>query len=541
MAESVARLTRPPTELQPTTSSSGSGGVKSGLDKNVSLLALLNSDKHQVKADPKPIFMQSLKQPRSHFAPFNRPVSANPSTNDNSQSMSLTQALAKGNTSDRPLSTTHSRSDTGNLPGVKIPSSSTIGDETIMDLMPNQPSIHNISTTNKQLSVAANGSSQNRSLTTGYVEGGDRAERARKLLAEKERQRLFDYLSSPQCNLFSNIINPCPITPEDLDVLLAAGGTAAATHTLLTELDRRGDRVSSIKELIVHVRVLHRQHQDIKKKIYEYLSHPNCPIFINHTIPTSTTSSPTFPSSLSSSSSSSSPGPRKVTPSDVDFLVDESRSTPSIVFALIKSLALAGTKVPTVHGLLQLVRDAEADAYSSMRRKQRANQLVETVMTDEDRHLVLSYLASSQCRLFTTARQVRAAASEVDALIAHAGGVSQCLHLLRALDSEDRTFQTFPELSEAVHVARIAQVKKSQEQEGLIKQLYEFLVSPECDVFNGDHIEPIAITVDDLQQMLAEGETLEKTIKILQHLSHRHERFNAPSDLIHALREVGAI
>lgn len=52
--------------------------------------------------------------------------------------------------------------------------------------------------------------------------------------------QVFGYLSSPSCALFGEVDGPVYLTEEDLDLLLAAGGTSSSTLAHLRALDAQG-------------------------------------------------------------------------------------------------------------------------------------------------------------------------------------------------------------------------------------------------------------------------------------------------------------
>jgi hypothetical protein len=105
------------------------------------------------------------------------------------------------------------------------------------------------------------------------------AARARAVLIDRERRQVFGYLSSPNCFLFSDVQGAVSLTEEDLDLLLAAGGTSSSTLSHLEYLDGKGSKFKGFADLIPAVEACQRAVSDSKKDILAYLSGPKCNLF----------------------------------------------------------------------------------------------------------------------------------------------------------------------------------------------------------------------------------------------------------------------
>jgi hypothetical protein len=109
----------------------------------------------------------------------------------------------------------------------------------------------------------------------------EEAAKARAAVLDRERRQIFGYLASPNCYLFSDVQGAVSLTEEDLDLLLAAGGTSSATLAHLRHLDTNGHKFSGFSALIPAVQNEHLAALDSKKAILEYLSSPACRLFGN--------------------------------------------------------------------------------------------------------------------------------------------------------------------------------------------------------------------------------------------------------------------
>jgi hypothetical protein len=160
--------------------------------------------------------------------------------------------------------------------------------------------------------------------------------------------------------------------------------------------------------------------------------------------------------------------------SDLDRLVFEGGSLPEAI-SLLQELDQEGKKYRSVPDVIGAIREA------------RARRVQQHYIADQNRRALYAYLSSARdCSLFTAARSdVKATASDLDALINEGGGLEETMTLLRALDQAGRKFGSFPDLlpalkdgrTEVIHIATLPHSHRSNHAHLDISYLVMF-----CDV-----------------------------------------------------------
>jgi hypothetical protein len=85
------------------------------------------------------------------------------------------------------------------------------------------------------------------------------------------RERVFFYLSGPECSFFTQAPQPVPITLERVDGLLGQTGAGRVTVGHLKELDRVGAKFDSLEELIVELQAKQKESLVALEDVYSYL------------------------------------------------------------------------------------------------------------------------------------------------------------------------------------------------------------------------------------------------------------------------------
>lgn len=342
------------------------------------------------------------------------------------------------------------------------------------------------------------------------------AARARAALIDRERRQIFGYLSSPNCYLFSEVQGAVSLTEEDLDLLLAAGGTSSATLTHLRHLDARGKKFGGFSDLIPAVQAAHLASLENKKDILAFLSGPRCGLFGK---------TPTI----------------FVTVSDVDRLVDEGGAGPDTL-RYLKAFDKAGEKYEVFNDLILAVRDAHLEAIHARRRKAPTDTKTEEDRQkqrhkDQDRKTVLAHLSNPNCKLFSEAREVKAVASELDKLIEEGRTVPETILLLQDLDEEGRKFHKFSHIIPAVREARSKRAERLLEADNQRQKLFGYLSSPTCTLFSDARGE-VKATATDLDRVLEEGgNSVPETIHLLKNLDSAGRKFANVNELIPCVKD----
>jgi hypothetical protein len=393
----------------------------------------------------------------------------------------------------------------------------------------------------------------------------DEGARARASLIDRERRQVFSFLSSPNCFLFAAVAGPVALTEEDLDLLLAAGGTSVWALAHLRALDAAGQRFSSFEQLIPAVQAAAQRQAELNKQVLAWLTGPSCTLF------------GVTNGGDGNNGSSGAGGMVLLSMADVERLVIESQAG---LDTLVRVQALQAEQVsgtlPSFDSFQQLitaVRDAQYEKESGGRHhrtgsassasrghKTRASLQLsqgsvsqETTHADaasiaastqqhqsgdvigsDDRRLVLEYLSSPSCSLFSQAHSaVVATAADLDQLIGicstgGGGGGAQAVESLMRLDQAGLKFIQFADILPTLiqqhnqqgtgTSAALKPLLTSAQIAANRALIHSYLSSNECLLFS-QRAEPLQATGRDFDQLVdAAGGDAHECVRLMRKL-----------------------
>lgn len=304
--------------------------------------------------------------------------------------------------------------------------------------------------------------------------------------SEKERTLLFEYISSDDFELFEG--QEVKIEESQLTTLIEAGGSLSQTLLCLQRLQATPGcpRFGTAKELIDAVREYQESETAGRKALADYFGSPECRLFTG-------SEAAVF-----------------VTPSTIDELLERSGIGHAMFLQLMELFSAYDLRFQSfeelgktaAHLYLQAVkkRISIEDVIKQILKKQQGTeskkneekQRVREAHTSQngpksdfsaaDQQLLFKYLKSAGCMLFEHALDIRASVADMKALLSVGQTVSHTVRCLQLLDELGTRFESFTSL--------IAAVESLQRKVRLkMKNLFNFLISPTCDIFQATEIK----------------------------------------------------
>lgn len=366
--------------------------------------------------------------------------------------------------------------------------------------------------------------------------------RGRDNKSSRDLRRIFEHLSSPDCQLFSETGGAVPISEDNLQSLLAAGGDSASTLAYLRELDRKHWKFRTLSQLIDAVDKTRQAIFKTKKSIFRYLCSAECRLF---GLPVN-----------------SNEGGATVflTMADIDRLV-QTCGMGVDTLGYIKGLDVGTTTFRSFNELENAIRnvgqffgtnrsrDPDHRANVTKAVKRRASTGVHLtigehieVATPLEQHYVnsewqdvLAFLTSPECTLFPNSPKMKATATQMDKLIRAGGGSDQTIEILNELQWDGNKYQSFADLIADIE-AEGAQTPSDLHTSDKDRQsLMSYLAGPECKLFaqNGTRMQIRPRTLDRL--LRAGNGSFVEAQRHLQSLQGRGTMVFSPTELMSQL------